>query len=113
LFESAFSRAVSAREYFLAGDAAHMAAIAVSDQEAMEEWTQRGLDLGDREPDAAYWAGPLLNNLGWAYYEAGDYERALETFERALEARERDPDNQVAIGWAKDAIETAREALGR
>ena len=34
------------------------------------------------EPDAAYWAGPLLNNLGWAYFDAGDHERALELFER-------------------------------
>jgi tetratricopeptide (TPR) repeat protein len=113
LFESAFTRALEAREYFLAGDAAHMAAIAVPGLEAMEAWTQRGLELGEREPDAAYWAGPLLNNLGWAYHDAGEYEQALEIFQRALAARERDPDNQVAIGWAKEAIETTLKALGR
>jgi tetratricopeptide (TPR) repeat protein len=112
-FRSAFERALEARQYFLAGDAAHMCAIAGSDRDWMEEWTRRGLELGEREPDAAYWAGPLLNNLGRAYYEAGEYEPALETFERALEARERDPDNQIAIVWAKEAIEETRKALGR
>jgi tetratricopeptide (TPR) repeat protein len=112
-FRSAFERALDAREHFLAGDAAHMCAIAGSDRDRMEEWTRRGLELGEREPDAAYWAGPLLNNLGWAYYEAGEYERALETFQRALDARERDPDNQIAIAWAKEAIEETLKAHGR
>jgi tetratricopeptide (TPR) repeat protein len=112
-FQSAFDRALEAGEYFLAGDAAHMCAIAVPDLSAMKEWTRRGLELTEREPEAAYWAGPLLNNLGWAYFEAGDYERALETFERALEARKRDPDNQIAIVWAQEAIDETLKALGR
>jgi tetratricopeptide (TPR) repeat protein len=111
LFESAFAQASENELYYLAGDAAHMVAIAVP--EKMLEWTERGLALAEAEPDAAYWAGPLLNNLGWHYYEAGDYEAALAEFERALEARERDPTNVEAIGFAKEAVETAREALGR
>jgi tetratricopeptide (TPR) repeat protein len=113
LFQSAFSRAVEAGEFYLAGDAAHMCAIAVDDLELEEEWTQRGLDLGDREPAAAYWAGPLLNNLGWAYFDAGEHERALHLFERALEARERDPENEAAIAWARFAVAQALGVLGR
>lgn len=113
LFRSAFERALDAGEHFLAGDAAHMCAIAGTDRARMEEWTRRGLELGEREPDAAYWAGPLLNNLGWAYFDAGEYEQALETFERALEARRRDPDNEIAIGWAQEAIDETLKALGR
>ena len=109
LFESAFARATRAGDYFLAGDAAHMVALSVP--EKMKEWTQRGLDLAATEPDAAYWAGPLLNNLGWHHYECGDYEAALETFERALEVRKRDPGNPQAIGWAEEAVEEARKAL--
>ena len=112
LFEAAFANACAAGEHYLAGDAAHMCALAVSeDRAAMEEWTQRGLELGEREPLAAYWAGPLLNNLGWAYFDAGEHEQALELFERALEARKRDPDNQDAIAFAEEAVQTAREAL--
>jgi len=109
LFESAFARACENGEYFLAGDAAHMVAIATP--EKMLEWTQRGLDLAESEPDSAYWAGPLLNNLGWFYYERGENQAALDAFERALEARERDPENQQAIEWAREAVAEARRKL--
>ena len=113
LFEAAFARACNSGEHYLAGDAAHMCALAVSDDRAaMDEWTQRGLDLGEREPVAAYWAGPLLSNLGWAYFDAGEHEHALELFERALEVRRLDPDNRDAIAFAEEAVQTARQALG-
>ncbi len=102
LFEAAFTRACEAREYFLACDAAHM--IAIADPEKMLEWTERGLELSESEPDAAYWAGPLLNNLGWHHYEAGDFASALDAFERALQARERDPDKPVEIEIARYAV---------
>jgi tetratricopeptide (TPR) repeat protein len=109
LFESAFARACEAEQFWFAGDAAHMVAISVP--EKMVEWTERGLALGESEPDAAYWAGPLLNNLGWHYYEAGEHAQALEMFERALEVRKRDPDNPQAIRWAEEAVAEARKAL--
>ena len=112
LFEEAFAQARDSGEYYLAGDAAHMCALAVSaDSAAMEDWTQRGLDLGEREPGAAYWAGPLLNNLGWAYFDTGDHERALELFERALQVRKRDPGNHDAIAFAEEAVQAARAAM--
>ena len=109
LFEAAFARACELGEFFLAGDAAHM--VAISDESKMLEWTERGLALGESEPDAAYWAGPLLNNLGWFFYKQGDFERALETFQRALEVRKRDPDNPQAIVWAQEAVDETRKAL--
>lgn len=109
LFEDAFAQASQVGEYYLAGDAAHM--VAIAEPEKMVEWTQRGLDLAEAHADAAYWAGPLLNNLGWHYYEAGEFESALDTFERALEVRKRDPSNPQAIEWAEEAIEEARKAL--
>jgi len=109
LFDAAFARACELREFWLAGDAAHM--VAISDQSQMLEWTERGLALADAQPDAAYWAGPLLNNLGWHYFEAGDHAQALEVFERALEVRRRDPENPQAIEWAQEAVDEARAAL--
>jgi tetratricopeptide (TPR) repeat protein len=109
LFEAAFAQACELGEFFLAGDAAHM--VAISDESKMLEWTERGLALGASEPDAAYWAGPLLNNLGWFFYEQGDFEQALETFERALEVRKRDPNNPQAIVWAREAVDETRKAL--
>jgi Tfp pilus assembly protein PilF len=77
------------------------------------DWTQKGLDLADREPDAAYWRGPLLNNVGWHLHEAGQHEDAVIAFEQALRAREEDPGNAKAIAFARDALAAAREAAGR
>lgn len=109
LFEAAFERASHVGDHWLAGDAAHM--VAISDESKMLQWTERGLALAESEPEAAYWAGPLLNNLGWYHYDAGDYETALEVFERALEVRKRDPENPQAIVWAQEAIDETRKAL--
>jgi tetratricopeptide (TPR) repeat protein len=111
LFERAFAGARESGESFLAGDAAHM--VAISDPERMVQWTGRGLELAESEPEAAYWAGPLLNNLGWHHFENGDYEQALAVFERALEARERDPQKGVEIEIARYAVGKTLRMLGR
>jgi tetratricopeptide (TPR) repeat protein len=113
LFERAFAAAVEAGEDWLAGDAAHMAALAAPDRDGFVAWTNRGLELADRSEAAAYWAGPLLNNLGWEYFDAEEYEQALDAFERALAVREEDPDNLAAIELAREAVAEARKALGR
>jgi tetratricopeptide (TPR) repeat protein len=110
-FESAFARAGENGLYFLAGDAAHM--VAISDPARMVEWTQRGLELASAEPDAAYWAGPLLNNLGWRHFENSEYDEALGAFERALEARQRDPENPIEIEIARYAVGKTLRLLGR
>ena len=113
LFESAFAEAVRAGQDFVAADAAHMAALAAADRESLLAWTQRGIDLAEEREGASYWLGPLLNNLGWEHYEAGDYALALSAFERALLARERDPANAAAIQIARFAVGKTLRALGR
>ena len=113
LFERAFAAAVDAGEDWLAGDAAHMAALAAPDRDGFVAWTNRGLELAERSPAAAYWAGPLLNNLGWEHFDAEEYEQALAVFERALAIREQDPDNPAAIEHAREAVAEARKAMGR
>jgi tetratricopeptide (TPR) repeat protein len=90
-----------------------MAALASSDPGGMDAWTQRGVELAERSEAASYWLGPLLNNLGWAQYEASDHAAALRTFERALEARERDPERPYEIEIARYAVAKALLALGR
>ena len=79
LFESAFARACEHGEYFLAGDAAHMVAIAVP--EKMLEWTERGLELAESEPDASYWAPAQQPRL------APPRERRLRRGPRGLRTR--------------------------
>lgn len=113
LFERAFAAAEAAGEDWLAGDAAHMAALAAPDRDGFVAWTNRGLELAERSEHAAYWAGPLLNNLGWELFDAEEYEQALDAFERALAVREREPENVAALEHAREAVAEARRALGR
>jgi tetratricopeptide (TPR) repeat protein len=113
LFVSAFDAAHEAGEAFLAADAAHMAALVAASREEFVAWTERGVAVAESDADARYWLGPLLNNLGWERYEAEEYESALTAFERALEAREREPDNPAAIQIARYAVAKALRAVGR
>ena len=113
LFESAFARALAAGQYFIAADAAHMAALAAPDRDGFVGWTERGIELAEQRDGASYWLGSLLNNLGWEYYDAGELEPALDAFERALRARERDPENAAAIEIARYAVGKTLRALGR
>ena len=113
LFESAYSRALAAGQYFMATDAAHMVALVGADRDGLIDWTRRGIELAEAHEEAAYWAGPLLNNLGWEYYEAGELSLALDAFERALRARERDPANGDGLSLARYAVGKTLRGLGR
>jgi tetratricopeptide (TPR) repeat protein len=113
LFESAYAAARTAGEDWLAADAAHMCALAAPDRTGFAEWTNRGIELADSSEAASYWLGPLLNNLGWDHFDAGEHQEALDVFERALEVRLRDPGNPAAIDIAREAVAEARKALGR
>jgi tetratricopeptide (TPR) repeat protein len=112
LFEGAFAQALDAGEDWLAGDAVHMCALAAPDKDGFIAWTNRGIELAESSEAAAYWLGPLLNNLGWEYFDAGEHELALEAFERALAAREREPEKVAEIEIAREAVAEARRALG-
>jgi tetratricopeptide (TPR) repeat protein len=113
LFVSAFTIAVEGGCDFLAADAAHMAGLAAPDGHGFEEWTKRGIQLAEQSDAAAFWLGPLLNNLGWHYFEDGRVDLALDAFERALRARERRPEDSAAIAIARFAVGKALRALGR
>ena len=113
LFESAFAVSLEAGGYFIAVDAAHMAALVAPDRDGCVAWTQRGIDLAEEHEGAAYWLGPLLNNLGWELYEARELPGALDAFERALRAREQDPANASAIEIARYAVGKTLRVLDR
>ena len=115
LFEAAFQIAEEGSGPFLAADAAHMAAIASRHRKGKTEWTERGIRIATESPDrdVSYWLGPLYNNLGWEYQDAGEYEAALDAFQCALAARERYPEMPALIQHAKEAVAEALRALGR
>ena len=113
LFESAFALALEADQGVVAADAAHMAALASPDRAGFVMWTERGIELARERDGASYWLGPLLNNLGWEHYEAGEYAEALDAFERGLAARERASENKSAIEIARYAVGKTLRALGR
>jgi tetratricopeptide (TPR) repeat protein len=112
LFAAAVEAALAAGEEFVACDAAHMAALAAPDDAGMLAWSERALELA-RLPGAAYWQGPLLNNLGWTHCDAGRYDEALAAFSEALAAREREPERPREIEIARYAVATALRALDR
>ncbi|HEY8815738.1 MAG TPA: tetratricopeptide repeat protein [Candidatus Dormibacteraeota bacterium] len=115
IFEAAFEIADQGGEHFLAADAAHMAAIASPDRHGKLEWSDRGIRIATEssDRDVSYWLGPLYNNLGWEYQDAGEHEAALEAFKKALAARERYPEMPALIQHAKEAVGEALRALGR
>lgn len=81
MFARAFELATRNNEFFLAGDAAHMAGI-VSDTVGEASWLDRLRELTERQPgtEAEYWFGPMHNNLGWTYFGEGAFELALQEF---------------------------------
>ena len=113
MFERAFDIANDSGQTFIAADAAHMVALAMGDSEGFVEWTRRGIEIAEADADARHWLGPLYNNLGWEYYEAGDYEQALDAFERQLVARQQEGDPQQTIEISRYAVGKALRALGR
>jgi tetratricopeptide (TPR) repeat protein len=113
LFETAFQTALAVPHEFIAVDAAHMAAIAAPDLETRMAWADRGIAMAESsdDPDVRYWLGSLFNNVGWDYFDAGEYDVALDWFERALVERERRPDEPDRIAHAREAVEEARSKL--
>lgn len=113
MFERSFEMALAIPHEFVAVDAAHMAAIAAPDRESRLAWADRGIELAKTsgDPDVVGWLGSLYNNVGWDYFDAGEYEIALDWFERALVERERRPDEPERIQHAVEAVEEARRML--
>jgi tetratricopeptide (TPR) repeat protein len=87
-FQQAWELArIHEEEAFFAVDAAHMLAIVSSSVEEKRAWNITALHFAEASTDeqARGWCGSLFNNLGWTYHDHGEYERALECFQKALQ----------------------------
>lgn len=113
LFEAACALAQQQRQDRLAVDAAHMVAITLRGREALEA-NLRALDMAevsDQEP-ARRWRTSLHNNIGWSLHDLGDYERALEHFQHAVELR-RKQGAAAPLRIARWAVGRTLRSLGR
>jgi len=113
LFLAAWELAQQIGEDFHAIDAAHMLAIIEAPAE-QQRWNQLALVLTEQsaDPRAKKWLGSLSNNLGWSYFDEGDYSTALDYFYQALAAREAQGDDN-AIRIARWSVAKALRMLGR
>lgn len=118
LFEAAARSAQAAGLEALHVDALHMTAL-VADPADQLAIGRHALAVARASTDqqARDWDASLLNNIGMAHAEAGDFDAALAAFEDALAARERigDPGRtRVArwmVGWALRNLGRRDEAL--
>ncbi len=98
---------------YYAIDAAHMLGMVSEGAEAVR-WHEVGLRLAAASPSdrARNWKGSLLNNLGWTYFNIGDFETALSTFQSALAFHERAGD-AIRIRVARWTVARCLRALER
>jgi tetratricopeptide (TPR) repeat protein len=98
---------------FYAVDALHMLGI-VEPPEKQMEWNLKALALAEESEDerARKWRGSLYNNMGWTYHERGDYEEALDMFDKSLAFRE-EMNDSAGVLIARWTIARTMRSLGR
>jgi tetratricopeptide (TPR) repeat protein len=98
---------------FYAVDALHMLAIASLPDEQMRHHLEAiARAEASSSPATRGWLGSLLNNLGWTLHDTGEFERALDSFERALAFR-REQGKEEPIRIARWAVARCLRSLGR
>ncbi len=113
LFLDAWERAKAAHEDFYAVDAAHMLGI-VEKSEASLAWNLQAIAYAEQSdsPRARGWLGSLYNNTGWTYHDLGEYEKALNLFERGVIFRQTQG-NTETLRIARWCVARCLRSLGR
>ena len=117
-FENAVAEARRAGNDALLVDALHMVALVVPADEQtalLDEAIE--VARASSDPAARRWEASLLNNLGMAHADAGEWQTALAVFEQALAARQltgKAGDVRIArwmVAWALRNLGRTGEAL--
>jgi tetratricopeptide (TPR) repeat protein len=113
LFAQAMQLGQQHQEDRLAVDAAHMLAITLRGEEALRANLEalRMAEASTQE-GGRNWKGSLYNNIGWSYHDLGDYQRALEYFEKGVEFRQQQG-KPGPLHVARWAVARALRSLGR
>ena len=84
-FIDAWNLGRKSKEDFYTVDALHMLAIVAHPDEQLS-WAEAAMDVAEKSKDerAKKWLGSLYNNTGWTYHDLGEYEKALDMFEKSL-----------------------------
>ncbi|MGH7177234.1 MAG: tetratricopeptide repeat protein [Tepidisphaeraceae bacterium] len=90
LFLQAMDTALGAQLGNFAVDAAHMVAIVEPDPVDQLTWNLRAIALTEQFPETRRWLASLYNNTGEACFRLGQYEQALEWFQKIIEIRQQD-----------------------
>jgi len=103
----------------LAVDALHMLAFVDTEPADQLEWAQQALAIAQTssQPAAKKWEASLRNNIGYALYQLGRYDEALDQFSQAVVLREKGEDAEAKrvahwmVAWALRALKRNDEAL--
>ena len=112
-FEQARDLAVKLSEDNYAIDAVHMLAI-ISPPASALDLNLLAIQMAESstQEKARNWLGSLYNNTGWSYHDMGEYEKALEIFEKA-EAFRREKGSVPQIRIARWCVARALRSLHR
>jgi tetratricopeptide (TPR) repeat protein len=94
-------------------DAAHMLGI-VDSPEKQIRWNETAFEIVEKSEDQRCqgWFGALANNLGWTYFDLGNYEKALVYFQKGYDWRQQHSD-EIATRIAKWSIARCLRAMER
>lgn len=111
-FKQALTHALFRQQHGLAVDAVHMLAIAAGGSEDELLWNLVALAMAasSEDPDARRWLGSLYNNIGWTYFDQGQFEVALGFFKKGVEARQ-SQDNRRRLQIALWTVARTQRAL--
>jgi tetratricopeptide (TPR) repeat protein len=112
LFLRAWQLAAENNEDYYAIDAIHMLQI-VDPPEKQLDWANKAIDLAEKTEDerAKNWLGSLYHNTGWSYHDLGQYNKALDMFDKSLIWHEQYGD-EYSIIIAKWCIARTYRSLG-
>lgn len=118
-YTQAFETARSGQLDYLAIDALHMLAFVDTAPSDQLKWGQAALAIAQAssQSSAKAWEASLRNNVGYALYQLGRYEEALDQFKQAVVLRERGKNLAATrsahwmVGWTLRALNKVDEAL--
>ncbi len=85
-FSEAWNLAINSGEDYFAVEIAQLMAT-IEPSKAQQKWIEHALEIAEHSPHQKTKGclGKLYTSLGWKFYELKQYERSLETFQKAIQ----------------------------